>query len=692
MPITASAQGKTFTFPDGTSPEQMGEAIDGFFAGQQVEPEAEAPAQQVIQQAPSRPGRAARAQQLRQGREDTQSLLQQFEAGEITSQDLTSGQVEDVRAARIAAIPEITGSFSQLSDNLGFKEALAGLTAFDPDEFGRILTAADPNIGVVTTPEGERIAINRQTDEAFSINKTGPSLLDAVQLGGAVASLSPAGAARTIAGRGAAAAATQTGIEAGQVAAGGEFDPEQVAIAAVAGPVLEKGFQVAKSSIAGLRNRLGIQQPAQQEAKSLLPPAQQAAQKADDAPLSLEPIGDIAPRKFNPLFGQESKNTTKIREAIESGEGDSVAAGYILDGSRKVVADPAARAVMKQGKATNTFDPGKVALFGGSTDVDRTAFGRMLDIVQRGRTNAKFAAENRPGKIVGDTFMKRYRHVQRVNRQAGVAVGKAAKDLKGSDVDLSAAKAGFLDSLDDSGVSIGTGNKLDFRGSTFEGDPGTEKLIKDLWARMQSIEKSRDGLHIHRAKKFIDNKVDVGKRSASPITADAERIALRMRADVNSALKNSSDDYRVANDTFSETIGPLKEFQRISGKNFDPESPNANEFVGKLSRRILSNAQTREPLIDTLHELERVGIKHGGKFGDDVTTQIMFVEELEKTFGAFAPTGIQGELAKGAAKALRGDKAGLAIDVAGSVISKARRLSEDNAIKALREFTKTRAK
>lgn len=34
MPITATAQGKTFTFPDGTTPEQMGVAIDEFFSQQ----------------------------------------------------------------------------------------------------------------------------------------------------------------------------------------------------------------------------------------------------------------------------------------------------------------------------------------------------------------------------------------------------------------------------------------------------------------------------------------------------------------------------------------------------------------------------------------------------------------------------------------------------------------------------------
>lgn len=38
MPITAQAQGKTFTFPDGTSPQQMGQVIDEFFSQQPAQP------------------------------------------------------------------------------------------------------------------------------------------------------------------------------------------------------------------------------------------------------------------------------------------------------------------------------------------------------------------------------------------------------------------------------------------------------------------------------------------------------------------------------------------------------------------------------------------------------------------------------------------------------------------------------
>ncbi len=49
MAITANAQGKKFTFPDGTSQEDMGAAIDEFFSGQQAPEQAQIPASQQEQ-------------------------------------------------------------------------------------------------------------------------------------------------------------------------------------------------------------------------------------------------------------------------------------------------------------------------------------------------------------------------------------------------------------------------------------------------------------------------------------------------------------------------------------------------------------------------------------------------------------------------------------------------------------------
>lgn len=73
MPITAKAQGKTFTFPDGTEPDQMGSAIDEFFSQQQQAEQAPqvGSQQEIAQQAPAirtAAGRTGKAQELRETR------------------------------------------------------------------------------------------------------------------------------------------------------------------------------------------------------------------------------------------------------------------------------------------------------------------------------------------------------------------------------------------------------------------------------------------------------------------------------------------------------------------------------------------------------------------------------------------------------------------------------------------------
>ena len=618
--------------------------------------QAQTAAPENIDAQPAPNPRARRARALQKEATDNQDLVKSFEAGDISSQDLTEREVDAIQRARIDAIPELTGNIRGLSDNIGFKDALMQMVTFDPAEMGQILHDTDENIGIVMTPEGEHIAVNNSTGATFSINKIGPSLIDAVQLTSSALAFTPAGRLPGLVRPAAAASATQSAIEGGQALSGGEFNTSDVALAGAAVPVAAAGIKGAVEGVSKLRKTFNISTPS------------------------------LPTRKATPWFGQESKNTQIIREALQSGEGDKVAAGYMIDGARKVVSDPVARQVIKQGTATGTFDPGKVSLFSGSSKLDKKAFGEMLDVVQSGLTNAKKAALHRPGRVVGDTLMKRYKFVQDLNSKAGKAVGKAAKDLKGADVDTSVARIGFLDDLEKQGIGIADDGSLDFTLSAFEDIPGAQNLMNTIWKRLKVLDKSRDGLNIHRFKKFIDNQIDIGKRGNNPIVADAERVALGVRQNVNTALQEASPAYREANKIFSETIDPLKEFQRISGKNFDPESSNANEFAGKIARRMLSNVQSREPLIDTIHAMEQIAVNNGAKFNDDIATQIMFVEQLEQAFGTFAPTGIQGEISKGVGRAIRGDKAGVVADAAVGVISKARRINEQNAMKSLRKF------
>jgi hypothetical protein len=225
------------------------------FPGVPVE-EFEAPSQQEVQlPVTKRRGRASGvrvAQQL-----EGEQLLSQVESGQITSQDLTPEQIESVRRARVAQIPELAAGGLGLSDQpLGKRltAAAAAVTTLDPDELGQILEAQFPGvIGVATTPEGQKIAVNNQTGAAVTLNRPGISTTDIIQGLGLAATFTPAArlaaaapgaVGRAIGGTvaspaglsaitGAAGAGlTEAAIQEAQERAGGEFDAEEVALAA----------------------------------------------------------------------------------------------------------------------------------------------------------------------------------------------------------------------------------------------------------------------------------------------------------------------------------------------------------------------------------------------------------------------------------------------------------------------------
>jgi len=685
MAITATANGKTFTFPDGTPPDQMGAAIDEFFTPKTattLEPKAtiQRPiigqgsrpvvpvVEPVIEQPLAEPAQSRRltGQASRNNlRRETQYLTNRFEAGEISSADLTDSQVERVRAERVKRIPEISETgFKALSENQGLMQALAGVTTFNEDEFAQILLKADPNIGIVTTPDGVRLAVNRKTNEAVAINKLGPSLIDAIQFGASAGLMTPAGRLSTIPKMALGSAATQAAIETGQAAAGGEFNAEDVAIAGAAVPVVAKAVKGAVSGGQAIKSKLALNKP-----------------KFEAVPKDFTP-------NF-PLFGQQSKKTEEIRAAIESGDLDNVTAKYVMDGMGRIKKNKAAIDTIKQGERTNSMQPGRVAAYVGSSKQDKMAMDKMLDVVERGLKNQTYAMKNRPGQVVGDTVLEKYNYVLDVNKKAGQAVSKASENLRNIDVDTRAPLSTFFDELNKIGVKIDADGQLDFAGSSVTSSG--ETLLKKILPKIKVAQENTNGFQAHTLKKALQKNVEYGQLSVeNKLDTDVQRIAKNLATDINDVLRKRSGAYKKANTDFSETIDVINEFRKAAGKNFNVDSPSANEFVGKKMRGLLANIQSREKLMDSLLGLDEVGKKYGAKFDNDIFTQVMFIDDLERTFGTFAPTGIEGVTGKAVAKGIRGDKLGAVADVGGSIIQKARGVNEANALKALRQLVKSK--
>lgn len=180
-----------------------------------------------------------------------------FAGMQVGGQRIPDIEFEKQRRATIEAIPEV-GTGGLLSGEDQAKVAAISpvlLSTTDAREMANIITSSFPNVGITETPEGEILATNNKTGARVVVNKPGLSQLDILQGIGIVAAFSPAGAAATVPARIGAAGLTEAAIQAGQAATGGEFDPEEVALATGLGAVgellpkgLEAGAQVFKQA------------------------------------------------------------------------------------------------------------------------------------------------------------------------------------------------------------------------------------------------------------------------------------------------------------------------------------------------------------------------------------------------------------------------------------------------------------
>lgn len=393
----------------------------------------------------------------------------------------------------------------------------------------------------------------------------------------------------------------------------------------------------------------------------------------------------------------------EIKRLIESGSTDKKIAKYMLDGAGKVKSDPAAKEAIRQG-----FDESVIAAIKGASASDKKKMAEMVKILSKGRSDARYAAISRPSDIIGDSIVKRYRAIEVANRSAASRLDDTAKSLKGQRVDFSQAMDSFLRDLDGIGVKIGDDLTPKFVGSDIEKIPAAEKIIKNIVNRMKSGE-APDAYDIHRLKKYIDENVSYGK-SARGLAGKTETILKRFRKNLDASLDENFPAYKKVNDTYSETIDAMNEFSAAAGSKFNPASENAAKQAGVLSRRLLSNVQSRSQLMDALDKLQTVANKYSGqsssrevstvltrrgmrqgkpaqqKFDDDILTQVLFADELSAVFKPSARTSLQGDLAKEVqrgARAARGGATDVALDAGATLIERARGLTEENALKAI---------
>jgi hypothetical protein len=621
----------------------------------------QSPSDQHSVAVPAGTGRSASGQKRREERLATERALQQYEAGQLTSADVTLKEMEQIRTARIEAIPEITGSFKELSKDLGFTQALAGMTAFDPDEFGQILTAADPNIGVVTTPEGERLAINRATNEMMSINKAGPSLMDAIQFGGAAAMFTPSGALRTVGQQVLGAAGTQATIETGQALAGGEFDPVEVAIAGGAVPVVSGAVKYGKGAIENFRRSVRSRAPLINIETGVAQPSFQKA--LDEYDIDIGALVDDQANLPVIYSGDKPSEVVEniVKKQIKTGKSPGYLAKIRLDDKGKIIDDDLGTIAIKQG-----FDPGDIAAVKQANKATRLEEQRMLKMQRAIMADRSKVDEFRPSDVVGDSVMDRVNFVRNeANKLSDKLHKMASKELtisgrkligdgdrlKGLAIDPTKVEQTVFDELDKLNIQSlddilsGKGepifNAIDkkgfFDGSAIDVDPTSQKIIKSVFKLLRhNPDGPIDALRAHNVKRQIDSLIDFNKKSSTGLTDEGRKFALAVRRAMNDSIREVSPKYAKINDDLSTALQALNAVEDSVARRIDLFDEGASQAVGTDMRKLLSNYGTRQTLNNSLNTLDNAAKLLGGAFDTNFRELNRFANVLDKRFGSVA--------------------------------------------------------
>jgi len=426
-------------------------------------------------------------------------------------------------------------------------------------------------------------------------------------------------------------------------------------VAAVAGPQAVKRLFTRQS-------------PVKQEIARLI------QDKTPDTSTAKYKLADDAAQKSLPDLRPKSP-VQQIRSAVESQ-------------TPRIAKDSTARETLKQG-----FDEGVIAAVKQASKSDKRKMLKMVNAMEQGKRNKQFAMRNRPADVAGDSLLSRIKTVRKINKEAGSELEKVAKGLKGKPVEQDRAIDQFINDLGEIGVSIGDDLKPVFRDSDIEGQENVQRIISRMVKRLADT-KAPDAYDAHRLKRYIDENVSYGKRQEG-MTATTERILKNLRRNIDSALDEAYPAYDKANTKYADTRQALDSIAEATPSKLDIMSPSADKQLGTTTRRLMSNAQSRGNLIDSIDTLETTAKKYGANFDDDLMIQTLFADELDTVFKPVARTSFQGQVEQGIKAGLDATQetaAGMAARAGKSAVDKLKGVNEENAFKSIKELLTEGAK
>ena len=408
----------------------------------------------------------------------------------------------------------------------------------------------------------------------------------------------------------------------------------------------------------------------------------------------------MIPQKSSVVPPATASGLTKkaLAEQIKSGGRDDALAGLRLVNG-KVRSDSLANKALTQG-----FREGDVQMIKTTSPETRQGMSKMLNIMERVKSDSSLKSDIRPSDVAGTSAMRRIRFIRNKADAARQELNDIAKNrLKGQEINTTGVINTLDDSLDnlqikrvrnENGEVILNNNGspvLDFKESIISKNTRSQKAIKDA-VDLLSTRVKPDAYRAHIVKRQLDDLIDFNKRIDGGLSNEGRRVLVDLRRSLNKSVREVNPDYARVNDVLSQSIGKMDDIQSIVGKKYDLFDKSTDSVLGTKLRGMLSNNQSRIQIRNSLESADDWARTLGGDFKDSVKDLISFNDALDDRFGTTATSSFAGEITKGAKQAAReGGPTGrtltdLGMSAAEAGYKKARGINDFGAFESMRDL------
>lgn len=337
------------------------------------------------------------------------------------------------------------------------------------------------------------------------------------------------------------------------------------------------------------------------------------------------------------------------------------------------------------------------------SNIDKKIVNKMLDRIQENKESQdpSLIMTNRPADAIGSGLEAKILKLNEIKTNASKRIGQLVNgELGRKPVNVSSARNNFVNALREADVGVGENQNGRLvadasRSLTNLNEVVSDSKLNNILGRLQSGTLSAK--EAHRLKRNLREMVSFDPLAPGSVrvSQEIETAFKRLSSELGESVNRVDNRYRVANQKVAESIDALKDADRLLGNQIMIGDDLAVSKLGALSKRIGTNLQSREQVIDLIDRLDDSLVKRGIRPKDDIKRQVAALADLEKIFkveGEQSPFGFQSRITQGVADAV-GGQASPTQQLIDATINKFRSMSElefDDKMKALRKLSKVK--